>query len=204
MKTAIFCVNGINTIPGDHKNWNFRAVNYINNSPAPLWGVLDEYLSGPGLSRVFGQKARKAALAELLKSYPESDWNLILVGHSNGADVIFDTLTAHRWPIVKAVHLFSAACGADMAKLGINKALIERRIGLLRIYTSTGDMVLKLAGNPISRLFGFGQLGRTGPINLSPGAQKFVEVVPRNEFGHSDWWSAKNFGWSMEQILQHS
>lgn len=195
---AFFLVNGINTVPGNPRNWNVRGVSWVHNHHEDARAEVVEYLSGPTFSRVWGQKGRAVELAERIKAYSPDMWSRILVGHSNGADVIRDALDLLKWPKIDAIHLFSAAISNDMTKEGFEKPLSDGRIGKLVIYTASRDHVLKFWAR-LGKPFGYGELGVLGPSNYSQMAAMRIQVVPRPAFDHSDWWLPENFDWSMTQ-----
>lgn len=190
-------VNGILTMPGDSKNWNRRAVTWTHIN-TPYKAESCEYFTDVLLrSALQGQRARK--LARMIELYDAAGWEIILVGHSNGADVILDALQLHDHGIFPQVILVSAACSADFAKNGLNHLLEEGRIGEVRLWCDGHDLALLPAETEIGRLFGFGALGRTGPNNISDEARSKVWVrwAP---LGHSGWWADNEFDNTMKQL----
>lgn len=198
--TVYVLINGINTRPGKAKGWQGRGVRWLIR--ALKFGTMVEYWSGPLLSRVLGQRQRARELADVIAEFLAAGWAVVLVAHSNGADVVRDALELLGWPKIEAIHLFSAAISPDLKEEGFEKALASGQIGRMRIYVAGSDEVLELAGM-FGRWLDYGTLGRTGPDwdKVSPEARARIDVVERPTFGHSSWWEAgENFEWSMQQI----
>lgn len=194
-------VNGILTFPGLSHNWNRRAVTWVHvNTPHRAESL--EYYIGP-ITRPFldGYRARK--LARKLGFYIDAGFELVLVGHSNGCDVVLDALRLLDWPDIHQVHLFSGACEADCELNGLNAALAGQRIGRVFNYVAEMDLALHLAATPIGRAFGFGILGcgAQGIPDSLITSNQFVEV--RNtHFGHSTWFAGQHFAKTMERITR--
>ncbi|WP_050028924.1 alpha/beta hydrolase [Verrucomicrobium sp. BvORR034] len=200
-RRVVVMVNGIMTVPGNSRNWTGRGVTWTHLwSPAvsqhgcQLVAERLEYFSGPLLSRALGQKDRAQKLQRMLEFYYKQDWEVTLVGHSNGCDVILDTLAAMGWPRVRDLHLVSAACESDFAKNGLNAA--GDRIGSIHVYVADADWALWLAGSWVGKLLGYGTLGRQGPV----GHNRVVNVIHR-PFGHSEWFSDSYLDETMSRII---
>jgi hypothetical protein len=194
--------NGIDTVPGDATGWQARAIRWFAIH-AGAFGIAVEYFSGPLLSRVLGQNQRARELAAVASEFLAAGWAVVLVAHSNGADVVRDALKQLGWPQISAVHLFSAAIPSDMKENGLDGPLAAGKIGRCRVYVAGKDEALKFGG--LFGWLGYGKLGRDGPRNMSPKAGAHVDIVPRTEFGHSSWWEpGENFEWTMNEILNNS
>ena len=194
-KTVYIYVCGIMTFPGESGNWTGKAVTWTQTRPE-LPAEKIEYFS-PGLfSRSIGQEARAEKLVKTLNEYLSRGRRIILVAHSNGCDVALDALQQMGWPRIEALHLISGACEADFDQNGLNLALALERIGRVVVYVAKRDIALYLAASPLGRCFGYGDLGRTGPVN-----QDFpVETVVEPEFGHSDWFHGDHFEVTMRML----
>lgn len=198
MKTVYIFINGILTFPGGAGNWTGRAVTHtILNTPHAAEKV--EYLSFATIHRLLGQHGRKKKLARVISFYERAGWTIHLVAHSNGGDVVFDALRYLNFPRIATITLFSPACGNDFARLGVRAAQLSGAIGAVRIYIANNDGPLRLAGSWLGALFGYGKLGRVGPVNHVP---ERTTVIRRDDWGHSEWWLDQNFPWTMEQILK--
>jgi pimeloyl-ACP methyl ester carboxylesterase len=190
-RTIYIFVNGILTFPGDSRNWTGRAVTHCITN-----GILAEkfeYLSGPGLTRSAFQRNRAAAFARMLSFY--EDWNLHLIGHSNGADVILDALAMRGWPRLSSLHLFSPACDEDCDKSGLNSV----RTAATFIYIAEKDWALRLGGSPVGRFFGFGRLGLAGPVNYHSPAP--YHILRKPNYGHDTWFDSIAWEETMARIL---
>jgi len=189
-KTVFIYVNGILNFPADSENWNGRAVTWTHLH-TPHRAEKIEYYVGP-ISRALGQRKRARKLIRTLAFY--DGWKIILVGHSNGCDVILDALSYMAWPKIHAVHLISAACEADFNSNGLNDA--GDQIGSVHVWIAEWDFALKLADTYTGRFLGYGSLGRSGPLNyINAPAVKMGKC-----FGHSEWFSWRNFHQTMSSI----
>lgn len=198
-KTVYIFVNGIMTLPGCSDNWNSKAVTHF--ILRAQFAEKLEYFTAPFLTRRLLQKRRAAKLRLKLQYYTNEDWNIILVGHSNGGDVILDTLKDAGWPRIKAIHFIAGACEADFGENGLNDAMRTGRIGEVFVHIGERDIPLKLAGTLLGMISGYGQLGRTGPMRVHPGVDNRVHVKRYPEYGHSTFFSDENFESTMGEIL---
>lgn len=195
-KHVFILVNGILTRPGASDGWCDRAVTWLHlhtDSRAEKF----EYAAG-ALTRRFWQQARARAIANMVGYYARSGYEISLVGHSNGCDLIGRVieLTAGDF---RSAHLFAAAAEAGDFDwpLGLN---LEH----LFLYVSAADRALQLAG--LSRkLFGwaglgYGDLGRRVPPDLAESPR--VTVHRRDDYGHSTWFErGARFETTMRQLL---
>lgn len=184
---------GILTWPGSSKNWTGKAATWTMTRPKHQAEKI-EYFS-PGLfSRSIGQEARAEKLVKTMHEFLSRGRRVILVAHSNGCDVALDALRKMGWPEIAELHLISGAIEADFDKNGLNQA--RNKIGRVVVYVAGLDKALALAASPLGRFFGYGALGRTGPIN--PWWQ--VDVVVEPEFEHSDWFDDAHFDQTMRLL----
>lgn len=182
MKRVFILINGILVLPGDSQGWTDRGVTWLNTR-TDAKAEKFEYASGV-LTRRLSQRWRALAIARMCDYYRRAGYEISLVGHSNGCDLIARViaLTGHRFA---SVHLFAAA--ADWTPFAL--ALHHDRIGALRLYVSQADTALRCAR--ISRvLLGWAKLGY-GSLGL--GAPPAARTDPRiticecDTFGHSTW-----------------
>lgn len=195
MKQITIYVPGIWNTPGS-RNWVGRAVTHTHVNTERRAEKVEYFTSA--LMRPFGETSRAKKLSRILGFY--QGWEIDLVGHSNGTDVILDGLDIAGWPSIRNIHFISAACEADFDINGLNDALDRGRIGSVFIYNGGKDLPLKLAGTPIGKFLGYGTLGRTGPIN-----NRFpdkVGVVTWPAFGHSTAFTEGQFKKTMSHILK--
>lgn len=203
MQPLVFiCVNGVLTRPGDAEGWTDRAVTWLQTQfpSQPVKAEKFEYASGV-ITRRLRQAARAAAIAKMVGYYHRAGFRLVLVGHSNGCDLIARVLELVAAPINSA-HLFAAAAeGEDFAR-----ALKERRLGVLHLYGSRHDKALKLAALSRALLgwagLGYGSLGREATEFVQAHDDGRVFDHSDHDFGHSDWWErGDNFERTMRQLV---
>ncbi|HXP60965.1 MAG TPA: hypothetical protein VN829_10765 [Dongiaceae bacterium] len=202
----LYCfINGILTFPGDARNWTGRAVTWTNVhegfdvDPLRVRAEKVEYWAGP-IDRVFGQKGRAEKLLHTLLQY--CGWEIVLAGHSNGADVIVDML--RDFPQCLPIHHLHLVCGAtegDFQQNGLNGALLQNRVGDVTVYCAGKDRALALAHTLPGKVLGYGVIGLTGALNVLPSVQSRVRRVDWPDYGHSDCWADGNFNSTMEGFL---
>lgn len=181
-------VNGILNWSGAHDGWTDRAVTWTN-SRTPHKAEKWEYSTG-ALTRRLLQQSRAEKIATMLAFYERRDFEIVLVGHSNGCDILARVLalrTAEPWYFtrpIRAAHLFSPAAEAK----DFENALIGGDVERLHLYGSANDTALKLGR--VSRIalgwtgLGYGTLGlEAQPLAEFPN----VFVTRRDDFGHSTW-----------------
>lgn len=191
---VLIAVNGIQTWPGDQRDWNYRACVWTQTR-TDYKAMPVEYFCGP-IGRAFGQKERARKVSDLLQAYTGHD--VTLVGHSNGADVILTALDmALTYPHVAAIHLVSGATDADFDRNGLNEALEDGRVERVAVYCGGKDWALRLASGLVGRALGYGVLGLHGPRNVSAAAAAKLTVVTEPAFGHSTWWEPQRFDRTM-------
>lgn len=191
-------VNGIMNFPGCSSNWNGRAVTHTHVN-TEFRAEKIEYLCGP-IDRVFGQKERAEKLFRTVLFY--QGWDIDLVGHSNGADVICTMMKDYPFPQIRSVHLVCGATDADFNLNGLNRLLTEGRVGNVTVYVAEKDQALRLAHSWMGKLLGYGVLGLHGAVNVLPSVAGRVRTVSWPGFGHSDCWRDSAFEGTMRNFLQ--
>lgn len=197
-------VNGIMNFPGASNNWNSNAVTHFTCYLQRFSEKL-EYFSGPFMTRRMFQKRRAERLRKKLQRYIHKGWSVNLFAHSNGCDVVLDTLRDMQWPRIEEIHLLSAACESDFEENGLNAALRNNMVGHVFVYVAERDLPLKLAGTLLGMFFGYGTLGRTGPMRVCNEIQcveKRVTVIRQPDFGHSTWFKEENFNDTMRLLAR--
>ena len=201
--TVVIVVNGILNLPGSASGWTDRAVTWFHTHTEARAEKF-EYLALPLTRRLF-QASRARRLAELIDSYRGQ--RIILVGHSNGCDLITRALRLTDTSI-HAVHLIAAACESDFESNGLNLRLIDNAIGSVHVYIGERDWALKLAyySSLVLSVFGlgYGSLGLTGPENLKNEQWKntrvFVYRFPT--YGHGTFFEKPVMPSIFQQIAQ--
>lgn len=195
----VIFLNGILTRPGDQFGWTDRAEQWFlerTNHDVDSY----EYFQTPILGRLFGEARHNREVIELLAGY----WNawdfppkLHLVAHSRGCEIARRLVVEHGVK-VESLHLFAAAIDADFEANGLNAALTQRHVNRVRLYSSKSDGVLRwLAGASLGL---YGRLGYTGPRNIAQSLIHRVFTTPRDDFGHSDWFSPRNLPLYMRAV----
>jgi hypothetical protein len=199
LRTAWICVNGILTNPGDAEGWTDRAVTWLNLHTAGKAEKF-EYAAG-ALTRRLRQAWRAEAIARMASFYIRGGYDVVLIGHSNGADLIERVLPL-LWPAtVKSVHLFAPACDGH----ALAHALIEgAQLGTLHLYGSANDRALRVA-HLSQKLFGWLGLGY-GDLGLN--VDEFAGRTPNayahrdDRQNHSSWFErGESFERTMRQII---
>lgn len=140
--------------------------------------------SASALLRRWGQKERAENLFWMVSSYLINGWRVVLVGHSNGCDIIARVLSMGAR--VGTVHLFApAAFEADF-----EKAIAAGAVKRVHIYGSPNDGALLFASRTEKVLrwlhLGYGSMGLRGPAF----AAKFPGVVLDHSipgYDHDTW-----------------
>jgi pimeloyl-ACP methyl ester carboxylesterase len=200
-------VNGILTNPGNAQAWTDRAEEWFNlHAPGTVLTVKHEYFC-PALTRRLFIRGDTANLAAALAAYAAPIYRVHLVAHSNGAELSARAI-AQSGVRVASLHLIQAAADRNFHRNGLNRARERGQLGNVYCYCSRGDAVLKylaLASRLATLgLAGYGDLGYHGPEAVEPCATSTVETLWRNQFGHSDWFTAENFGATMHHVLFHA
>lgn len=195
-------VNGILNFPGQSQNWTGRAVTWTHlNTEAKAWAEKVEYWAGP-ITRVFKNAARAKKLRRTIAFYAGDGWDIVLVGHSNGCDVILDALPAAGWPRIEHIHFVCAAAEGNFQKNGLNRALHAGDVGGVTVYLAGQDAPLRLAHTLFGKALGYGALGATGPLDVAPEIQRLVRVHRWPDFGHSDCFEDDVFDRTMRLLTQ--
>ena len=191
-------INGIRTRPSDVQGWTDRAETWIETN-TKYKGTKFEYKSG-AITRRFGQEKRVDDLETIVKGFLGE--KVILVGHSNGCDII-NRLVKRALFRFEEIHLIGAASEKDFEKNGFNLALRSERVKRIYVYWSKNDEALKTA-KLSTRLFGrfglgYGYLGLVGPENVDPLFRSRVCSF-EHDFDHSDYFRGGNFEETMKLI----
>lgn len=197
--TQFIFVNGILNNPEKVDVWTDLAEEWIETN-TPFKANKMEYRSGP-ITRRFKQNDRVYNLQKICMAYTGD--KIVLVGHSNGCDII-QRLINKGLPKIHEAHLIAAASEHDFRKNGYNTALRLANVDKIYVYVSANDQALKNAKKtrPFLKYFGlgYGYLGLIGPKYISQDVADKVVVHTFNEYGHSDWFKEDNFEKTMKLI----
>ncbi|HEX2862167.1 MAG TPA: hypothetical protein VHN79_11030 [Lacunisphaera sp.] len=196
---VFICVNGILTLPDESEGWTDRAVTWLHTH-TDFRAEKFEYACG-AITRRLRQQWRAQAIAKMCAYYFSAGYEVSLVGHSNGCDLIARVLALVAGHI-RSVHLFAAA--ADWQPFSL--ALHLNRVARVHLYVSDADRALLFAGLSRNLLgwlgLGYGDLGRTVPAAAlrHPKAR-----VNRNDtYGHSSWFErGTRFEATMNLLISH-
>lgn len=202
--TCYIAINGIHSDPGAADGWTDRFVSWLHwkrggrDYVAEKWEYHTNFLL-----RWFRQKARAKSITELVKNYRKNGYRVVLVGHSNGCDLIARVL-GNTNADIDSVHLFAPATDEELFVDALARGAIRR----IHAYGSRNDAALRLAG--VSKLalgwahLGYGSMG----LRCREFAARFPGVVfdhSDDSQGHSSWFNAapRAFESTMEAILAH-
>jgi hypothetical protein len=177
---------GIRTNPKDWSNWSVKMASDINlktDSKAEEFRYLA--LAITPKSR---QDERARYVASLAHRAFEQGYTPVLVGHSNGCEVIRQALS-HLGCVVSEVHLIAGATDEDFERGGWNQALRDGKVGTIHVYTGARDCVLRTIAK-IGSFLGYGRLGYTGPKNVDSSVYSKLRTIPSNH-DHNSWFSEK-------------
>jgi hypothetical protein len=199
MKTIWICINGIRTNPSAQDAWTDEMTSAINlRTPDGVKAEKFEYYCS-ALFRRLGQAKRADELMRRINLYRNADYRIILVGHSNGCDLIARVLL--MGVKVDVVHLFApAACEEDFAR-----AIASRVVRRIHIYGSRNDKALAFASvtkKVIGLLgLGYGSLGLRGD-EFARAFPAHVHDHSNHTYGHSTWFEpGARFEATMDLIL---
>lgn len=160
-RTCFIAINGIRTKPGDAEGWTDRFVTWINTRlPDGVVAEKFEYSCSAILRRMH-QRQRADEISKKVGYYRRAGYRLVLVGHSNGCDLIARVLEACGAEI-DAAHLIAPAADEEDFAEAIREGLIRR----IHIYGSKNDGALKFAKSTRPLIgwlgLGYGSLGLRG------------------------------------------
>ncbi len=184
-RTCYIAINGIRANPGDADGWTDRFVTWINTRlPDGVVAEKFEYYTS-ALLRLMRQRQRADEISKKVGYYRRAGYRLVLVGHSNGCDLIARVLEACGAEI-DAAHLISPAADEEDFAEAIREGLIR----CIHIYGSRHDGALRFAAATRPLIgwlgLGYGSLGLRG----REFAELFPEVVQDHSddsCGHSTW-----------------
>jgi len=198
-RTCYIAINGIRTNPGDADGWTDRFVTWVNTRlPDGVVGEKFEYYTS-ALLRGLRQRQRADEISKKVGYYRRADYRVVLVGHSNGCDLIARVLEVCGAEI-DAAHLISPAADEE----SFAEAIREGLIGRIHIYGSRNDGALRFAKltRPLIGWLGlgYGSMGLRGRefAAMFPGV---VRDHSDDAQGHSTWMQrGANFEGLMQMI----
>lgn len=202
IRTFFLAINGIRFKPGAARGWPERFCDWIHRRKQDeLRADRREYFT-TAVTRFIGQRKRTDELARKVSSLNNVGYRVVLVGHSNGCDVI-GRLLRDIGTKVAACHLFAPAAFEE----DFEDALINSTVEQIHIYGSVNDAALKW-GKVTRVLFGWAGLGY-GSLGTRGGefAARYPSRVKDhsiNSFGHSTWFDeGLTFEHTMRSIIEN-
>ncbi len=189
IKRIYIYVPGILNLPGSTEGWTDRAVTWTHTR-TPYRAEKFEYWNGP-LGAMATANKRAAALIRMLKHYDPERWQIVLVGHSHGCEVIVRALRGFETPI-HAVFLMAPSCSEELSETGLLERLGSNNIYKLVIGIGGRDRLLRAAKkfSPLLKLFGirYGHIGGDNPETvMNQLNHKRGRVAYMPTFNHNDW-----------------
>jgi predicted alpha/beta hydrolase family esterase len=204
-----FVINGIHTNPGKANAWTDEAATWLNlNTPDHVKAEKYEYFT-TALTRWWKQGKRARELATKALAYQSQGYQVRMIGHSNGCDLIARVILRRyksdvSEPAVRVhtAHLIApAAKDEDFAEIAEDS--LARQIHL---YGSRNDKALQAATLSQRALgwlgLGFGSLGLRG----SDLAQRYparVQDHSRDHYGHGTWIGGLALPGTLTEILHN-
>lgn len=201
-RTFYLAINGIRFHPGDARGWPERFCDYINfRTPDGVSADRCEYYTS-AVTRFIGQRKRTDELARKVSRAKQAGYRVVLVGHSNGADIIA-RLLRDIGTEVAACHLFAPAAQES----DFEDALINDVVGRIHIYGSLNDKALQFA--KITRVLGgwdglgYGSMGLRGGEFAAKWPGRVFDHS-NNLFGHSTWFTeGQTFERTMRSLIDN-
>jgi pimeloyl-ACP methyl ester carboxylesterase len=207
-------IDGLASIWGDWKNWPNQAMVWMNQMAAEhgldWWSQTLTYFAGP-LTAGASREHRAAQFSRLIRAYSVPNWQIVLVGHSEGTATILRALKLAGWPAVQSLHLLCGACSSNFEDNGLNWAIKNGRVNNVHCYIAGKDTALELENTLLGKMALFldlkdSPLGLDGPTNVAfgmMGTKVFIDRWPG--YGHSDCWNdGNNFESTMLQLVENS
>jgi len=205
-KRMYIYVNGILNMPSNCDAWTDRAVTWTIKKQWNMncWSEKFEYFADVVFRRMFQQKRAEKLYKMIANHY--NDWSIVLVGHSNGCDIIMRALDLLRFKkSIDEVHLFAPAC-PRYSLYDLRTMMLCNQVKDFVIYLSGNDEAMRLARLSLRLLspfrLGYGDLGGMNPEEVEDVVGKNA-VVFKKEYGHSTWWKDdEHFENSMQMIMR--
>jgi len=188
-RLAYIFVPGVLNLPSSASAWTDRAVTWIHVRQACEVAEKFEYLALPLSRRILAER-RAEQLAALIERYPIDTFSLVVVGHSNGCDVILRALWRATRP-ANFVHFFAPAIAVNPRQHRLVRQLREGRIGFLNIHLAGRDRVLDR-----------GFLGGAGAdaVRSQFAEEHHTTIHSDPRHGHSTYWAPAHFEDTMRRI----
>lgn len=199
-KTVFIIVPGIESDPDNQRGWTDEFATELNiRTPEWVQAEKFEYFA-KWYSRWWKQEQRAKDLMRRVNRYLNADYRAVLIGHSNGCDLI--GLVLDMGVRVDAVHLFAAATKEKY----FEAAIASRQVRRVHLYGSSTDDALRVAkatGGLLSLVGkGYGSLGLRGP----EFAAKYPGIVEDHGipgYRHSTWFAPGHLDATIELLMMN-
>lgn len=192
-------INGICTNPGDVSAWTDAAEVWVETHCMQSHATRLEY-AADAIFRRMHQEERVDDLEAIVRRL--AGRRIILVGHSNGCDIIERFIKRKNY-VIDEIHLIAAASEADFEKNGINNAMKLGFVKSVHVYWSKKDSALQKAKWSSTLLswigLGYGYLGLVGPKKVNALVASRVRHTERS-IDHSEWFSEGRFNETMRSV----
>lgn len=189
-RTAFILINGIESDPSNQRGWTDEFATELNIR-TPEWVQAEKFeYHTKWYSRWWGQEQRAKDLTRRINRYLNADYRVVLIGHSNGCDLI--GLVFDMGVRVDSVHLFAAATKEKY----FEAAIASRQVRRIHLYGSSSDGALKVAkatSGPLALLGkGYGSMGLRGTEFAAkyPGTVKDHSIPG---YRHSTWFDPNGY-----------
>lgn len=201
-KTRYILINGIHTLPSDKQAWTDRMAVWLSYLCGNCQSAfrLEYFTPFLMVTRSLINRRQRKKLVNQIRSAP-ADAVVVLVGHSNGCDIICDALgqllnenaeTLAGLPELRLV-LVAGAVEHNFEKNYINSAMHVDLVSQCTVLASKNDRVLKWVARPSRWIFfrmGYGYLGYQAAVDVKSLKILFpkqVEVIIDDDQNHTSW-----------------
>lgn len=191
MTRFFYIIPGILTDFENPKTWDYQAQLWLReNGYGEAAGF--NYQAGV-LGGLASRKKYGGMVSSDLRDANASGFTpIIVVGHSNGCGIIAEGLSDHPDVFVDEIHLIAAAIDHDCDTNHLNAIAKRGQVKRVVLYVSPNDNALG-----VGPLLGYGNLGKVGPVNVSPELAGILVRVD-GDCDHNDW-----VGRDFEKTMQH-
>lgn len=199
-RTVFICINGIRTKPSDPRGWTDEFVTSLNID-SPDWAQAEKFeYYVDWWNRWIYQRKNADELSRKVNAYLNADYRVVLIGHSNGCDLIARLFDKNIR--IDAAHLFAAAAYEAPFKLAIQNRLVRR----VHLYGSPDDLALKTASitSRVLRWFGlgYGSMGLRGHT-LAREYPGIVKDHSLKGYGHDTWFAFGHYTATLALLLKN-
>jgi hypothetical protein len=180
----------VNGIFGSSSGWEVDAVN-LSSKINPNWSYFS-YFYWCGIFR-WDQSGH---INECVKSIANENISDV-AGHSNGADILRRAIVEHELNI-DTLNLIAGATDPDFKTNGLNEALLNGQIQIVRCFVSKNDFII--GSNWLLPWWWNRDLGKVGPKNVDTRVKDRVIVIQDDTCNHMTWVEQK-LERTLEQIV---